>query len=370
MVMNRTLTAAIPLMLLFAATAGPARAEAEPRAYFYHGLDYGTDSLIHPLRLVVNGGWGIMQLSSRDNHPLDVDYRQGWKNVWKNLADPGGAIQAEGWWDFLQREVIPISFNSGKAHYWPNYTQHLFGGGMSYRMITEWYRAHGYERASLWSGGTMMSYHLLNEVVENDAYDGWSTDPVADVLLFDPASIILFSHEGVCRFFGETLHMSDWSYQPLVDPWHETLLNNGQNFAMKLDLPFWERWSLFYHYGTHGELGLSRTWDDGRSLSFGAGMKADILIDITQYHKGAELAATAGVFYDRHNSLLASVLWACSKDYKLRVNFYPGLFDLCGLRPGLAFNLNRNDSFAMGVNLSSLGLPFGIAAGREPTYSR
>jgi hypothetical protein len=216
----------------------------------------------------------------------------------------------------------------------------------------------------------MMSYHLLNEVVENDAYDGWTTDPVADVLLFDPASIILFSHEGVCRFFGETLHMSDWSYQPLVDPWHETLLNNGQNFAMKLDLPFWERWSLFYHYGTHGELGLSRTWDDGRSLSFGAGMKADILIDITQYHKGAELAATAGVFYDRHNSLLASVLWARSKDYKLRVNLYPGLFDLCGLRPGFAFNLNRNDSYAMGVNLSSLGLPFGIAAGREPTYSR
>lgn len=159
--MNRVLPA-ISLLLLLVAAPGAARADEEPRYYFYHGLDYGTDSLIHPLRLVVNGGWGIMQLLC-DNHPLDIDYRQGWKNVWRNLADPGGAIQAEGWWDFLQREVIPISFNSGKAHYWPNYTQHLLGGGMSYRMITEWYRAHGYEHASTWSGATLMSYHLLNE---------------------------------------------------------------------------------------------------------------------------------------------------------------------------------------------------------------
>jgi hypothetical protein len=359
----------IPLLLLtlLPAAIGSAQEAAEP-AYFYKGLDYGSDALIHPLRLMVNGGWGIMQLSSRDNDPFDIDYRQGWKNLWKNLLHPRSAIEAEGWMDFFKREVIPVSSSSSNAHYWPNYTQHLIGGGMSYRQTSEWYRAHDYAHPRTWSAVTIMLYHLLNEVVENDTYDGWTTDPVADIYLFDPASILLFSNDGVARFFGETMHMRDWSYQPMFDPWHRTLVNNGQNFSMKLGLPWWERWSLFYHWGTHGELGLSHTWDDGQCLSFGAGMKADELFDVTEYHNGVELAVTTGVFYDRDGSLMASLLWAKSKDYKVRLNLYPGLFEVCGLRPGLAFNLNRNNTMAFGITLLGIGLPFGIAGGTEPTY--
>ena len=367
-----TVAAALLFVACGAATAG--EAESTPlhddgeRYYFYHGLDYGTDALIHPLRMVINGGFGIMQLSNRHNHPLDIDYAQGWKNIWKNLLDPTAAIQVEGWKDFLQREIIPISFNSGKAHYWPNYTQHLIGGGMSYRMMVEWYRAHDFDRPGLWGGTTIMFYHLLNEIVENDYRDGWTTDPVADILIFDPASILLFSSERVCRFFSETLHMADWSYQPMIDPKHKTLINNGQNFAMKLDVPWWERWSLFYHYGTHAEFGLTRRFDGGHNLSLGAGLKADELLDVTEYHKGVALAVTGGVFYDRNDSLLASALWAKSKDYKLRVNLYPGLFEIWGLKPGLVFNLNRNRTTAFGISLLNLPLPVGLATGDEPTF--
>jgi len=346
--------------------AAPADAASEPD-YFYHGYDYGTDALIHPLRMVINGGYGIMQLSNRHNRPLDINYRQGWKNVWRNLLDPTASIQVEGWWDFFKREIIPLSLDSKQAHYWPNYTQHLIGGGMSYRMMVEWYRAHGYARPGLWGGTTIMLYHLLNEVVENDDRDTWSTDPVADLLIFDPASIVLFSSERVCRFFSETLHMADWSYQPMIDLDKETLVNNGQNFAFKLDVPWWEKWAFFYHYGTHGEFGLTRRFSGGHNLSFGGGFKADELLDVTEYHQGAELAVTGGVFYDRNDSLLASVLWAKSKDYKLRVNLYPGLFEVCGLKPGFMFNLNRNRSTAFGVTLLNLPLPVGLAFGRAPT---
>ncbi len=374
--MFRTLTTT--LVLLTCALAGASTSVATPTEetppasaepyYFYHGHDYGTDSLIHPLRLVVNGGFGIMQLSNRHNRPLDIDYAQGWKNVWRNLLDPTGAIQQEGWWDFFKREIIPFSLDSKRAHYWPNYTQHLIGGGMSYRMMVEWYRAHGYERPGVWGGTTIMLYHLLNEIVENDKRDSWSTDPVADIWLFDPASILLFSSEKVCRFFSHTLHMSDWSYQPVVDFRHGTLHNNGQNFALKLDLPWWERkWALFYHYGTHGEFGLTRRFPGGHNLSVGGGFKADELLEITEFHEGAELAVTGGVFYDRNDSLLASVLWAKSKDYKLRVNVYPGLFEICGLRPGLMYNMNRNRTGVLGITISNLSLPFGFAIGDEPT---
>ncbi len=336
------------------------------RYYFYHGYDYGTDALIHPLRMVINGGFGIMQLSSRHNHPLDINYRQGWHNVWRNLLDPTAAIQVEGWSDFLVREIIPLGLDAEKAHYWPNYTQHLIGGGMSYRMMVEWYRAHDYAHPGIWGGTTIMLYHLLNEVVENDGRDTWSTDPVADILIFDPASIALFSSERVCGFFSEKLHMSDWSYQPMIDLEHKTLVNNGQNFALKLDVPWWEKWALFYHYGTHGEFGLTRRFDGGRNLSVGAGFVADELLEVTEYHEGVELAVTGGVFYDRNDSLLASVLWARSKDYKLRVNLYPGLFEVWGLKPGFMFNLNRDRTSAFGISLLNLPLPVGLAVGVEP----
>lgn len=371
-----TLSSVIMAALLLAAPFGKAFAgevpdastdDASERYYFYHGYDYGTDALIHPLRMVINGGYGIMQLSNRHNRPLDINYRQGWKNVWRNLLDPTASIQVEGWWDFFKREIIPLSLDSKQAHYWPNYTQHLIGGGMSYRMMVEWYRAHDYAHPGIWGGSTIMLYHLLNEVVENDNRDAWSTDPVADLLLFDPASIVLFSSERVCRFFSETLHMTDWSYQPMIDLEKKTLVNNGQNFAFKLDVPWWEKWAFFYHYGTHGEFGITRRFGGGRNLSFGGGFKADQLLDVTEYHQGAELAVTGGVFYDRDDSLLASVLWAKSKDYKLRVNLYPGLFNVWGLKPGFMFNLNRNRSTAFGVTLLNLPLPVGLAIGREPT---
>lgn len=376
--MNRTrITAFAALFCLCAGftadAADPSPTEVSAPApeepyYFYHGYDYGSDALIHPLRMVINGGYGIMQLSNRHNRPLDIDYRQGWKNVWRNLLDPTAAIQVEGWWDFFKREIIPISLDAKRAHYWPNYTQHLLGGGMSYRMMVEWYRAHDYAHPGAWGGTTMMLYHLLNEIVENDKRDTWTTDPVADIWIFDPASIMLFSSEKVCRFFSRTLHMSDWSFQPMIDPRHGALMNNGQNFALKLDIPWWEqKWALFYHYGTHAEFGLTRRLEGGHNLSVGGGFKADELFAVNEYHDGAELAVTGGVFYDRNDSLLASLLWARSKDYKLRVNLYPGLFEICGLKVGLMYNLNRNQSSAYGFSVMNVPLPIGIAFGDEPT---
>lgn len=93
--------------------------------YFYHHHDYGSDSLIHPLRLIINGGYGIMQLENRHNRPLDIHYDIGTRNVLHNLAHPFAAIEVHGWWDFVSREIIPISSDPSKAQYWPNYTQHL-----------------------------------------------------------------------------------------------------------------------------------------------------------------------------------------------------------------------------------------------------
>jgi len=267
-----------------------------------------------------------------------------------------------GFWDFLQREVIPISINSGKAQYWPNYMNHLLGGGMSYRMMVEYYRYHEYDQPRTMASLTIFAYHFLNEVVENNGYIGPTTDPVADCWIFNPAGIILFSSDKVARFFSRTLHMADWSYQPMFLPWREELQNQGQNYAIKYHLNDSGSRSLFYHWGTHAELGMSFTREDGRCFSFGLGLVAKNLLEIDQISKTLDLAVSGGIFYDRNNSLLASLLMARTKDYRYRLNLYPGLVKLGPFQPGLFLAINSNNRIMGGITFACLRrLPFGLA---------
>ncbi len=330
--------------------------------FFYRRLDYGSEALVHPLRMIVNSGYGIMQVGGRDNHPFDIDYERGARNLWMNLRDPLAAIQNEGWGRFLQEEIIPVSTSSRGARYWPNYTQHLIGGGMSWRLIKEWFIAHDWPAPGWLATGTMLGYHVLNEIVETSDYDGWTTDPVADLYIFDPAGILLFSSDRVARFFSDTLHMADWSYQICYDPWDQTLENMGQNFALKLRLPRSRRWHLFYHYGTHGEIGLSYWQDDGDCFSAGAGLMAGRLIQLADGVRTVDLVPTAGVFWDRNNSLMASFIFADTQAYRWRLNVYPGVVRLGAWSPGFYAALNWSNRFEAGVTISAR-LPLGVASG-------
>jgi hypothetical protein len=329
--------------------------------FYYKGLDYGTQSLIHPLRLIINGGYGIMQVSNRHNQPGRIMYGRGARNVVKNVLNPHWSISVNGFWDFLSREVIPISINSGQAQYWPNYMNHLIGGGMSFRMMQEYYRYHEVEHATAWAGATIFAYHFLNEVVENDGYQGPTTDPVADFWIFNPAGILLFSNESVARFFSRTLHMADWSYQPVWLPGSEELVNNGQNYAVKYHLNRRGSTSLFYHWGTHAELGLSFTRPSGHCVSVGLGFVAGNLFKIDQISKTVDLAVSGGVFYDKNNSLLASILFARTKDYRYRLNVYPGVVKVGPLRPGFFASMNEDNRVLLGLTFGTLQhLPVGI----------
>ena len=329
--------------------------------FFYKGYDYGTQSLIHPLRLIINGGFGIMQVSNRHNMPGKIMYGRGIENVGRNLLNPFEAIGVNGFWDFLSREVIPISINSGQAQYWPNYMNHLIGGGMSYRMIEEYFRFNEVEHPKAWAGATLFAYHFLNEVVENDDHIGPSTDPIADFWIFNPAGILLFSNESVSRFFSKKLHMADWSYQPVWLPGSSELVNNGQNYSVKYHLNKRGSTSLFYHWGTHAELGLSFTRPSGHCVSVGLGLVAKNLFKIDQISKTVDMAVSGGVFYDKNNSLLASLLFARTKDYRYRLNVYPGLVKLGPLKPGFFASLNDDNRMLLGLTFGTLQhLPIGI----------
>jgi len=362
-ILRRKILALVLMSVAWTALAEPPDSLGE-RAYFYRGLDYGSEANIHPLQLILNGGFGIMQISNRSNRLEDVDFQGGWDLLWYNLGDPIGAIENEGWGDFVRKEILPFATGIESARYWPNYTQHLIGGGMSYRMMIEWYRYHDVGHPKIWSAGTILVYHLLNEVVENSYLEGYSTDPVADLYLFDPASCLLFSSDRVSRFFGETLNLRDWSYQIAYDPGSGSIENMGQNFSLKWKPLFWERTSFFYYFGTHGEGGISREMGGGYSWSVAGGLKASELFHTEGGALGADLEGVAGFFLDRHGSLLASLLLASTKDYALRLNVYPGLLDIGGWSPGFFLALNREEKWIAGLNFAwPSWQPLGLAAG-------
>jgi hypothetical protein len=331
--------------------------------YFYHGRDYGSESLINPISNILNGGFGILQMDNRSNNLNNIDFETGVKNVTWNLSHPFAAINEVGYDTFFKNQIIPFSVNSNQAYYWPNYTLHLIGGGMSYRMIVEWFDAHNFKHPRTFSVITMTIYHFLNEVVENSNFSGYNTDPIADLYIFDPLGIVLFNSDRVSSFFSRTLNMADWSYQIAYDPGQNSLKNLGQNFVFKYWLNDKKDIGLFYHFGTHGELGLSFKQSDGDCLSFGAGLVANELFNIsdkTNLQKlTSSLVMTAGVFYDRENSLMASLIYSKSQDYKLRFNFYPGLMHYGFFSPGIFLSLSQDDILSAGMSLTIL--PTGIS---------
>lgn len=77
--------------------------------YFYQGISFGSEALFNPIRVIINGGFGIMQISNRSNNLNSVDLENGFKNVTYNLSHPFKTISQSGWKKFLTREVISTS---------------------------------------------------------------------------------------------------------------------------------------------------------------------------------------------------------------------------------------------------------------------
>jgi hypothetical protein len=335
-------------------TSEAAMAEApdslSERAYYYHGLDYGSEAALHPFTLILNGGFHVMQVSNRSNRLADMDFQNGWDLLWLNIGNPIDAIEHDGWGDFIRTEILPFSTGLSNARYWPNYMLHLIGGGMSYRMMIEWYQYHDIKHPKIWSAGTMFLYHMLNEVAETSYLEGYTTDPVADLYLFDPLSCVLFSNDKVARFFGETMNLRDWSFQPAYDVSNGSLENVGVSYSMKWKPPFWDRTSFFYYFGSHGEGGISREMGGGYSWSVAAGFTAGELIDHEDGGLAVKLEGAGALFLDRNGSLLASLQLASTKDYSMRLNVYPGFLHISDWSPGLF--VTRNNRWIVGVNVS------------------
>ncbi len=338
---------------------------AAQERYFYHNLPYGSEAMYNPISLILNGSYDIIQHENRSREIFRLPYGQGTANVFKNLASPFSMISEYGWWNFIKREMFPLSLNVNDGQWWPNYELHLIGGGMTSVMMAEWYEDHGFSSPMTWSLTTMAIYHLVNEAIENGSYEGNNVDPIADIYLFDIGGILLFTSEPVRRFFSEELHLTDWSLQPSLALNNGTLQNNGQYFSLKWKFPFSDSYSLFHYFGLRGLFGVSRKFESGEALSVGAGVRATSLtiLDPDFFLLTTVLKWEVGFFYDRDNSLLASLFVGGAYDNPVTLNIYPGVIRIGNFSPGIWANYSRQ--YGVGVGITTVWAPGIAVTGKE-----
>jgi hypothetical protein len=333
---------------------------------FYTHPDYGSQSTFNPASVFINGGYDIVQTGMYDSYIFRVPYRTGLENVWDNVRHPMRQISRHGWGEFLFSEVIPAHLEVSRSQYLPNYTLHVLGGGATYRMLCEWNEAHGipYPRISAIAFST--AYNMLNEIMENGPYTGVNVDPIADMWIFNPLGILLYSSNRVARFMSATVHVCDWSGMPFIDPIHGKIDNASQNWAIKIPLPKLERAHLFVYLGMSEVAGLSYGIKDDITLSGGGGFSvANILEAESGGSRGRIMTIryswNAGLFVDKGHSLLFSLLLSNSSMYKVRANLYPlPDFHFRGFRPAFFAALgNRNDAV---IGVTANWLPLSLSA--------
>lgn len=335
--------------------------------YFYHPeVTYGSERLLSPAVIFLNGAFDVLRNGGHENNGetnniFKLDYPRGFTNVWDNISKPFYHISRYGWNRFIKQEIIPVSLKQNQAQWVPNYGHHILGSGMLWVRMAEWYEYHGYPSPRLMSFITTTAYQFMNEVLENNHSRLTNVDPIADLLLFNPLGFVLFSFDSVKRFFSRTIRMYDWSLQPVFNPFNQYLENAGLQFTFKYTCT--PRWDIFFYYGIYGIGGLSYAVGNNKHFSFGMGTVVNRLKEniadqarfITPSTDGA-----LGFFYDKNNSLLASLLLTGPRLINARINIYPGMFNFAGFKPGLYLGIGQWDGFTAGVTL--FDFPVGLGS--------
>lgn len=319
--------------------------------YFYTGKDFGSEATYNPFSYVLNGGFDILQCRNGNRDIRLLPYKNGFNNVINNLRNPFRSIRTYGLKEFINDEIFPDSFSSKNGQWAPNYGLHFIGGGMSYRAMKEWYSINGITHSSTFSLLTLGIQHLLNETIENHNKTGVNVDPIADIYIFDIAGVLVFNYDSIAKFFANTINLRDWSLQPTLTFSNASMHNVGQYFSFKLELPFFKENFVFGYIGMGGLVGGSHKFNNGKSLSVGIGGKTTSIVKVSSWRDkySAKFGTSAGIFYDKEGSLLASILISDVEDYFCNINVYPGLFGFHNFQPGFWVILSQHGDVSLGI---------------------
>jgi len=308
----------------------------------YHKKDYGSAAILNPVTYYFNAAFDTIQnpwLFSQEN------YFKKHKIVWNRIKSPITSIKRDGGYktffldEFASTRVLP------------NATIHLLGSGYDYRILSEWFDYHEFSYPKLLSAMTLYAAHFGNEAIEStDKKNISSHDHIADLFFFDLAAIFLFESDKISKFFHEKLYFRNWYFQPMFDLRSHHIKNAGTNYILRPKL-FGDDISLFLYLGLQLMGGLSFSTDKGTYLTLAAGTA---LTDPITY-KGR---TTVGIFFDKNDSLLYSLIINGTDNLKARFNIYPGVLKFKSLRISLFNAIDHENSIYFGLNLH---LPLGVS---------
>lgn len=345
-------TVALPALV-----QGQADSTRAPR--FYHARPYGSESQFNPLSQIINEGLSSYALVAADLRLSQQPLAQSLRNLGASLSHPGPTLDGYGWPRLVRNELLPLSAQDG-GQWVPNWQDHVLGSGMVSARMTEWFAYHGVPHPAVMSYLTMTASHVLNEVMERPGPR--SADAVLDLLLFDNLGFLLFRSERVQGWVSGPVQLTSWARQPTITT-DGAIENTGTSFILRAPLPRTTAWRLFYAFANTHLLGASRSLGDGLSISAGAGWGSNIILvtDAATDTRTVTLGPKAGVFLDRDDSLLASLLWDRNRGSIAVLNVYPGWLGLGALKPGFWVGIPERGARFRGGITARLGI--GIAPG-------
>ena len=335
----------------------------EKNYYFFHSYDYGSEALFNPISVFVNGGCDTYQQLDRPSTFEAIPWKKGATSVWRSVISPLPVISDFGWNRFLGQEIFPTKLDMNHTQWVPNYMLHIVGGGMVSRKIAEWYDFNGYPLPYVFGTITVMASEFFNEMVENGNSIYPNIDCIPDFLIFQPIGILLFSSDKVSEFFSSELSLNDWSQPAAISFAPLAFRNAGQNFVMKYALTKSKSTSVFFHFGNFAIFGLSFKRNTQDAISIGAGL-ASTGVKSLPVQNGVpsntiESGPMAGIYYDRNNSLLASIVYSASRNCRFRLNVYPGVISASYFSPGFFITMVDPGTFIAGVTMKIL--PLGVS---------
>ncbi|MBT6179288.1 MAG: hypothetical protein HOI23_18730 [Deltaproteobacteria bacterium] len=245
--------------------------DAEQKFIFYNPDGIGAHAFHTPWAIIIESG-----LEEYDARPLSkLNLLNGQKKVLQAFGDPAGTIKSYGAKNFLYQQILPLNtLTGGPPAFIPNYLWHFLGGGFRHRMMTEYYTHKGAEYPQLYSWLTLYAGHWLNEAVQAQKFKTGSADALADLLFFDWIGKVMFLSDDVSRFFADTLHFRDWTFQTSYNPLTNSLYNTGQLMWARVDV-----WGGVSISGLSGHLinalGLTYSHNDNQTQwSSGWGLQA------------------------------------------------------------------------------------------------
>jgi len=345
-------------------------------AYFYHGSKNGSESQFGPLTVLINGGFDIVRNPSYSSEVFRLNYGKGLENVARNVSNPRWAMGPGGLSHAIAHEVLPYrGFSSNYGQWLPNVFLHTLGEGMLYRKTTEWYRSRCFESPRVFGFATVFATQVLNEVIENGAYQGPNIDPMADFLLFNILGYTLFSFDSVAGFFSGPVQLNYWPGQAAFDIAQGRIFNQGENYAFQVTLGNWTDWRAFLYFGVDGLLGLSVPLGGTKILSLGMGshlmqLEEEIFEGTRVLIPQGDLNLAGGLFYENDRSLIASFTASGGERPVAAFNLYPSFLQVGTNKFGAYARAGQDEGYSIGVTASALPLVPGVIFGGSSSAVR